>query len=103
MLVPALTPVTTPDTTVATPPALLVHVPPLVVEARVVVDPTHTDAVPVIAAGGAFTVTVVDVVQPPSVYVINTVPALTPVTTPVPPSTVALDRLLLLHAPPASP
>ena len=63
--VPAATPVTIPDVPiVATPVLLLAHVPPLVVEDRVVVDPAHTEVVPVIAAGSAFTVTVAVLLHP---------------------------------------
>jgi len=55
---PATTPVTTPvaDPTVATAVLLLLHVPPTVAHARGVETPTHTVAVPVIAAGVALTV-----------------------------------------------
>jgi len=60
--VPADTPDTTPveEFTVATPVALLLHVPPVVVELKVVVDPAHTAVVPVMAptVGNGFTVTV---------------------------------------------
>ena len=49
---------------VATPVLLLAHVPPLVVDERVLVDPTHKEAVPVIAAGIAFTVIDVVLAQP---------------------------------------
>ena len=63
--VPAATPVTMPDVPiVATPVLLLAHVPPLVVEDRVVVDPAHTEVVPVIAAGSAFTVTIAVLLHP---------------------------------------
>ena len=55
---PATTPVTTPvaDPTVATAGLLLLHVPPLGVHDSAVVALSHTAAVPVIAAGAAFTV-----------------------------------------------
>jgi hypothetical protein len=63
VVVPAATPVTTPveDTTVATPVALLLHVPPEVVLLKVEADPTQTDVLPVMAAkaGNGFTVTVI--------------------------------------------
>ncbi len=49
---------------VATPELLLAHVPPPVVEDSVVVVPAHIEVVPVIAAGIAFTVTVVVLTQP---------------------------------------
>ena len=56
--VPAATPVTTPAfVTVAIALLLLTHVPPVVGD-KVVVDPTHTDVLPVIlTVGSAFTVT----------------------------------------------
>ena len=59
--VPPDTPVTTPepDPIVATVVRLLVHVPPGEVLLNVVVDPTHTEVVPVIGAGASTTVTVV--------------------------------------------
>jgi hypothetical protein len=80
---------------------LLVHVPPLGVLPSVVVEPTHTDAVPLIAVGPALTVITAVLKQlAPTMKVIVVVPALTPVTTPVLMSTVALAVLLLLHVPP---
>jgi hypothetical protein len=47
--VPAVMPVTVPLVTEA--PAVLLHVPPPVASASTVVRPTHTEAVPVMAAG----------------------------------------------------
>ena len=67
--VPAVTPVTIPvdDPTVALP-LLLLHVPPAGVEFNVVVRPTQTFNVPVIAVGFGFTVTTAVLIQPvPSV------------------------------------
>ena len=65
---PAATPVAIPDVPiVATPILLLAHVPPLVVEDRVVVDPAHKEVVPVIAAGIALTVIEVVLAQPATV------------------------------------
>jgi hypothetical protein len=65
--VPALTPLTTPveEPTVATPVLPLVHVPPAGEELSVVEEPVQTEAVPVIAAGWVFTVTVAVEKQPP--------------------------------------
>jgi hypothetical protein len=90
---------------VATAASLLVHVPPGVVLLKVVVAPTQTALVPVIAAttGNGLTVTVAawEVAQPlllVTVYVIVTVPADMPVTLPVL-STVAIAVLLLAHTP----
>lgn len=49
LAVPAVLPFTTPEVpTVAIAGLLLLHVPPVVTLANVVVSPTHTDAVPVI-------------------------------------------------------
>ena len=62
---PAATPVAIPDVPiVATPVLLLAHVPPLVVDERAVVDPTHKEVVPVIGAGIALTVIEVVLAQP---------------------------------------
>ena len=56
--VPTATPVTIPvvDPTVAVPVALLLHV-PVLASVNVVVNPTHTDRVPLITPGNGFTVT----------------------------------------------
>jgi hypothetical protein len=68
--VPAVMPVTVPVLpTVATPVAVLLHVPPVAASLKPVAEPTHTDAVPVMlpADGNGLTVTVVvaaDVPQP---------------------------------------
>lgn len=64
VVVPAATPVTTPDELmVAAAVLLLLHTPPPVF-VSVVVKPTHTFIVPVVADGSAFTVTSVVAVQP---------------------------------------
>ncbi len=57
---PDVTPVTIPDPepTVATDVLPLLQVPEGVVFDRVVVEPTHTDCVPVMALGSGFTVAV---------------------------------------------
>jgi hypothetical protein len=79
---------------------LLIHEPPAVASARVVVVPGHKVSVPVIADGNGSTVLTEVAIQPvPNEYVIITVPALTPVSTPVL-LTVAIVASLLLHAPP---
>ena len=63
--VPAETAVTRPEPSMAaTPVLLLVHVPPLVAFASVVVRPLQTLVLPVMTAGTAFTVSVVVAVQP---------------------------------------
>ena len=58
-VVPANTPFTVPEVTVAILVLPLVHVPPDVVLLNAVVKPSHTTGVPVIAGGAGFTVTVV--------------------------------------------
>ena len=60
------TPVTTPvpATTVATAGVALLHVPPAVASANVVVKVAHTLVVPVITAGNGLTVTVAVLKQP---------------------------------------
>lgn len=64
--VPAVTPVTVPeeDPTVATVVVPDVHVPPVVVELKVVVAPVQMPVVPVMDDGSVITVIVVDLVQP---------------------------------------
>jgi hypothetical protein len=104
--VPEDTPVTTPVplTTVATPVLALAHVPPVVPSVRVIVEPTHTGDDPGIADGVVLTVTTVVVVQPvPREYVIIDVPDIIPVTTPVPPTTVATVVVPLVQVPPVVP
>lgn len=100
--VPWLTPVTTPDETVAMGVAELYH-PPVApgVHVSVVVSPAQTSDAPV-SEGCGFTVAKpVCVDEHPNALVseILNVPADTPVTTPVDASTVATDGLLLLHTP----
>ena len=74
--VPPAIPVTTPvlEPIVATPPELLVQVPPPVASVNVVVSPTQTFVVPVIATGSGFTVTtIVEKHVPPLVESLNVV------------------------------
>jgi hypothetical protein len=98
--VPAARPVTTPVALIV-PAAglLLLHVPPGVVLARVVVAPTTVCAPPVIALGNARTVTGSSLAR---TYLIGdiTVPAATPVIMPVAAAAEAIAALLLLHVPP---
>jgi len=69
----------------------LVHVPPAGVQFSVVVLLAHTLPAPVIMPGNALTVNVVVFLQPVGrVYVTLTVPAVPPVTTPVPEPIVAV-------------
>ena len=64
-MVPADTPVTTPVLpTAARLVLLLLQVPPVEASVKAVVKPTHTLAVPVIAAGKGLTVTGVVIIQP---------------------------------------
>src|SRR6478735_2592130 len=105
MLVPAVTPVTTPDPSiVATDSLLLLHTPLTVASLKVVVNPAHTLVVPLIAATTGIALTVIVVVLLPTqplvvtVYEMMLVPAVTPLTTPLL-SIVATDSLLLLHTP----
>lgn len=71
------------------------------------VVPTHTDEAPLIVPAFTEAVTVICFVAvallQPTVYVIVTVPADTPVTTPVLLFTVARAVLLLVHTPPDVP
>lgn len=99
---PAVTPFTVPvEVTVAIPVVLLLQVPLLVVEVSMVEAPAQTAPAPVIAAGDGITVIAFVTMQPvPSEYVIVTVPAVTPVTSPLVLFTVARAALLLLHNPP---
>ena len=65
IVVPEVTPVTTPEAfivAVVAPP--LLHVPPVVASLNVVVPGAHTVIVPVIADGIVFTVTIAVAVQP---------------------------------------
>ena len=107
--VPPVTPQTLPveEPTVAILVLLLLHVPPDGLELSVLQTPLHIDAVPVIAAGVALTVTVAvadaDEEQADTEYVITVVPGATEVTIPEVDPIVATDVLLLLHVPPAVP
>src|ERR1043165_5726673 len=98
---PANTPPTTPvdEPTVAVAISLLLQVPPVVVLLRVVTPPSHTLAVPVVAAIG-FTVTIVVTLHPvESAYVTLVVPLATPVTIPLADPMVATAVLLTAHVP----
>lgn len=86
--------------TVAVPGAVLVHVPPDVALAKVVVAPSHIGTTPINAAGDAFIVTVAVRVHPVDVvYKITEVPADMPVTMPLVLPTVQLPDPLP-HKPP---
>ena len=79
----------------------LLHAPPVVAVARVVVLPAHTFLEPVMPAGKGFIVIVLVTSHPaPSEYVIVTAPVTNPLTTPVAEPTDASTGLLLLHVPP---
>lgn len=98
---PAKMPHTIPDEvpTVAIVGLLMLHEPPVVRSLNVVHIPSHTEVVPVIAAGNGFTVTFAVALQPVVVDVaaMVTTPLATPVTIPVVAPTVAIPVLLLLH------
>jgi hypothetical protein len=66
VVVPAATPVTTPEVAliVATVTLLLLHVPPVVASLSVSVEPAHTPATPDIAEGALFTVTTLVTLHP---------------------------------------
>jgi len=69
MAVPAENPVTMPEVPIlAIAGLLLLHAPPVVASLNEVVNPGHVAAKPVIVAGGGFTNTAVEILQPvPSV------------------------------------
>ena len=97
-------PVTMPDDepTVATAVVPLTHVPPAGTSLNAVVRPAHTVSVPEIAAGNELTVTTAVLIQPVgSVYVIVSIPGVTPFTIPVEPM-VAFPLLAIQVPPPAS-
>ena len=90
------------DNAIVALPLLLAHIPPVGVDASVVVNPTHTFIVPVNVVGLAFTVTTAVLIQPvPSVYVIVDVPATEPVITPDEGRPIVALPLLLVQVPPA--
>lgn len=101
--VPALTPVSRPELLpiVATDVVPLIQVPPATLFVSVLVCVAQITVEPPIAPGLAFTVTFCVTKLPPKVYVMVTVPAVTPVTIP-PPVIVAIAVLLLAHVPPVA-
>jgi hypothetical protein len=103
LAVPAATPPTTPvdEPTVATDVLPLSQVPAPETSLRVIVSPGHTEPVPDIADGSAFTVSTLVMVQPEevSVNVMALVPADTPVRSPVPELMVATVVLPLTQVP----
>jgi hypothetical protein len=103
--VPPEIPDTTPeDDTAATPGALLLHEPPDNEFVSVVVPPTVSNPVPLIAGGLLFTVTTFVARQPPGmVYDTVTKPPLIPVTTPDKDPTEPIVIPLLLQVPPLGP
>ena len=79
---------------------LLLQVPPTEMSVSIIDDPMHNVEEPVMAAGGAVTVTVVVVVQPAVlVKVIDAVPGVPPVMIPVVGPIAAIAELLLDHVP----
>lgn len=102
VVVPSEIPVTTPvvEPTVPIAVLLLLHVPPGNELDSVVVDPKHAINIPVIAPGVGVTVTIAKELQPATVYNIDAVPGVIPVTTPVVGVTVATPVARLLQVPP---
>ena len=81
---------------------LLLHRPPPDASVKASTRPTQTLVIPAIAAGEGLTVTAITELQPAgNVYNIAAEPGVTPVTTPVLPTTLATALLLLLQTPPA--
>ena len=102
---PIALPVTIPVLpTIAMDISSVLHAPPVVVSCKVTVADWQTGALPVIVAGVVFTVTTCVAWQPPVVilYVMDDVPAATPVTVPSVP-TVAFVGVPLIQAPPGVP
>ena len=105
--VPAFTPVTSPAASaVAVATSLLLHVPPVVEEDKVVVAPTQTEVIPVIGSttGNGFTETsiVAIPIHPNALtteYEMTLVPEVIPATIPVEVSTVATVTSELLQIP----
>jgi hypothetical protein len=79
---------------------LLLHVPPDVLLLRLLEDPIHALADPVIEAVEPIVTTIVARHPVDNVYVIVAVPVATPVTIPLVNPMVATDVALLLHVPP---
>jgi hypothetical protein len=102
--VPVATPVAMPlnPPIVAVPVLPLAQLPPETRSPNAVVDPTHTESVPVMPVGVGLTATVVATTQPPgAVYVMAEVPSVDPVeTTPLDRPIMATDVLPLNHVPP---
>ena len=100
--VPATEPVTTPTlaSAIVALPLSLLQVPVPVASDNVVVEPTHTLCVPVIAVIGLTVTTAIDEQPVPSVYVILDVPATAPAITPTLASAIVAFPLLLLQVPP---
>ena len=103
LTVPAVTPVNTPDAEpiVAIDGAPELHAPPAGTVLTVVDAPAQTNTDP-IATGAGFIVTIRNTKHPEgSVYIMESVPGILPVTTPVADPTEAF-ALLALHVPPGA-
>ena len=99
--IPVTTPVALPTSAIVG--SLLAHVPPVTKSLNIVVEPSHTFGLPVIAAGNGFTLTTIVAAQPVvpvMVYEIVVVPTAMPVTRPAG-LTLAVAGAVLLHVPPA--
>src|ERR1700739_2118908 len=100
--VPAVRPVNVPSAaTVPLAVLLLLQAPPVVASVRLAVVPTHTGTAPVITVIGLIVTITVPWQPPVVVYVINAVPPLKPVTTPVVDPTDAVASRVL-HVPPVT-
>ena len=95
-------PVTTPVVALTDPIAghAIDHVPPVDGFVNVMVEPAQTVDGPTIGAAAVTTVITKVAAHPPTVYLIVTVPGLTPVTIPVVGPTVAIVTAVLLQIPP---
>jgi hypothetical protein len=103
VVTPGDIPVTIPDNEpiVAIPGKPELQTPPVGVQVRLIVEPTHTVDGPVIGPGIGLTVIDTDAEQPVGkVYVITTTPGATAVIIPESDPTVAIVVLPLLHIPP---
>lgn len=86
---------------VATVVVAELHVPPARLLLNIAIDPEHMVVGPLIGDGSGFTVIVFVATHPNGVvYIMTTLPAVTPPMVPVVASAVATDVFALLHVPP---
>jgi hypothetical protein len=91
-----------PDVIVAIVMSPEVQVPPETALVNVVTSPSHIIGKPAMDATGLTVIVLIEKHPVGTLYVIRTVPALTPTTRPVVEPTVATETLLLLHVLPAT-